>query len=92
MYFTKTLFMSPSLIVATVAQTTSLFLTTLLNSVTAGSPIELKWAGDDDTVSTFMLQLNRNEQSVNRLLSTGDDHYSSARHGKQLANCSTRHR
>ncbi len=84
--------MSPSLIVATVAQTTSLFLTTLLNSVTAGSPIELKWAGDDDTVSTFMLQLNRNEQSVNRLLSTGDDHYSSARHGKQLANCSTRHR
>jgi hypothetical protein len=92
MYFTKTLFMSPSLIVAAVAQTTSLFFTTLPTSVTAGSPIELKWAGGDGTVSTILLQLNRNEQSVNRLLSTGGDHHSSATHGKQLANCSTRHR
>lgn len=81
--------MSPSLIVA--AQTTSLFFTKLRTSLIAGST-ELKWVDGYDSVSTIMLQLSRNEQSVNRLLSTGGDYHSSARHGKQLANCSTRHR
>lgn len=69
MYFTKTLLLSASLTVTAVAQTTKLALSNLSTSVTAGSPTEFEWTGGDGTVSTTMLHLNLNEQSINRLRS-----------------------